>query len=397
MKKYLSFALSGFTAFVTATLVSCSMDEPSATSPQEHEANDPYLITLEEALKNADNEFAVAYEGQTRSGRVLKSMENFKKKTTRSDADELNGFYIVNYDEGFAILSADKRRPKVLALSDSGELHLKDTLQNEGLNWYINSALGNLGGYNPPLDSIRHKWEPPYEYTSTTVYSKPLITGFRAAFHQGDPYNRDCPIINGKRALVGCGPLAIGTVMSYYKWPESSDGFSYDWNSMLNNSYHANWPLLFSVIGKPNHTNANYEASATTKPNTYAPTFNGMGYKGAKCSQFSSVNISTELENKRPLVCYGIKKSDSINHVWVIDGGYHTLYVRESVVGGYYSETYYHCLWGLGTLGNGYFLYTTTSGSLGGAIYDDKNTYTGTQSPGTYKDLYLIHGYTPNK
>lgn len=379
--------------------VSCSMEEPSVSSPQLNQnSKDPYLITLEEALKNADNEFAVAYEGQTRSGRVLKSMENFKNKTTRSDADELNGFYIVNYDEGFAILSADKRRPKVLALSDSGELHLKDTLQNEGLNWYINGAMGNLGGYNPPLDSIRGKWEPPHEYTSTTVYSKPLITGFRASFHQHNPYNLNCPIINGKRALVGCGPLAIGTVMSYYKWPESSDGFSFDWNSMLNNSYHANWPLLFAVIGKPNHTNANYgDSITTTVSNTYAPTFNGMGYKGAKCSTFSSINISTELENKRPLVCFGRENGAYIGHVWVIDGGYHTLYVRESVVGGYYSETYYHCLWGGGTLGNGYFLYTVESNSLGGAIYDDKNTYTGNQSPRTYKDLYLIHGYTPNK
>jgi hypothetical protein len=60
------------------------------------------------------------------------------------------------------------------------------------------------------------------------------------AWHQGAPYNRDCPQIFGSEscdsALVGCVPLAAAQIMRYWAWPPYGTGFSfddpYDWTQM---------------------------------------------------------------------------------------------------------------------------------------------------------------------
>lgn len=35
------------------------------------------------------------------------------------------------------------------------------------------------------------------------------------------PYNLYCPIINGKRTVAGCGPIAVAQVMTHYQHPQS--------------------------------------------------------------------------------------------------------------------------------------------------------------------------------
>ena len=51
------------------------------------------------------------------------------------------------------------------------------------------------------------------------------------AWHQGAPYNRDCPQIFGSEAcysaLVGCVPLAAAQIMRYWAWPPYGAGFPY--------------------------------------------------------------------------------------------------------------------------------------------------------------------------
>lgn len=117
-------------------LCSCAMDEPTVTEQPEGSERDPNFIELSEALQNAEQEFKAVYGSSTRGKRSVSDTELFLPKSyTRSDTEEgLYGFYIVNYDDGFAMLSADRRRPAVYALSDEGSLHLSDTIENKGLS-----------------------------------------------------------------------------------------------------------------------------------------------------------------------------------------------------------------------------------------------------------------------
>lgn len=130
-------------------LSSCAMQEPETPVKEEQATRSENFITVEEALANAREHFSIAYgKKSTRTDKSVESIEiKMLNKATRSDSnDSIYGYYLVNYKDGngFALLSADKRRSPVLALSDRGEMHFKDTLQNKGLSWYLNDALSQF-------------------------------------------------------------------------------------------------------------------------------------------------------------------------------------------------------------------------------------------------------------
>lgn len=56
----------------------------------------------------------------------------------------------------------------------------------------------------------------------------PLLT---QSWHQGYPYNLECPMGDGGRCIVGCVATAASQIMAYWKWPETGLGSSsYYWS-----------------------------------------------------------------------------------------------------------------------------------------------------------------------
>ena len=43
-------------------------------------------------------------------------------------------------------------------------------------------------------------------------------------YDQGEPYNRLCPIVNGRRAVTGCVATAMAQIMRYYRYPSCGIG-----------------------------------------------------------------------------------------------------------------------------------------------------------------------------
>lgn len=115
----------------------CMSEEPIQPSNESFE--DPNFVSLAEALESADTHFGIILKTKnTRGARKVKSTE-FLNSSTRNSGSNYYGFYIVNYDNGFALLSADKRRNPVYAISDEGAFELADTSKNDGLKWYVSS------------------------------------------------------------------------------------------------------------------------------------------------------------------------------------------------------------------------------------------------------------------
>lgn len=387
-------------------LCSCAMDEPTVTEQPEGSERDPNFIELSEALQNAEQEFKAVYGSSTRGKRSVSDTELFLPKSyTRSDTEEeLYGFYIVNYDDGFAMLSADRRRPAVYALSDEGSLHLSDTIENKGLSWYINECAGIIPGGpgNQPADSVIKPFNPPKPYTKETVIvSKPLLKGILSTFHQHSPYNIYCPQIDGQNCPVGCVPLAIGTVMAYYKWPAKYENYTFSWDNMLANSSNTLWARLFEIIGRPFNVTANYGLETTSAPvSNITRAMKNMGYQNTICSYYQNSIIEQELEGNHPILCHGYRTDPETNkrvgHMWVIDGGYYTKETNQIGFGNdYYYKYYYHCVWGWGVKANGYFLIDTYYVEVGGTPVE-RDPYSYGESP-TYKDLGIVYGYRPIK
>lgn len=377
------------------TLGACSSNEPDMPDKQ-NQSSDPYIISLDEALQNAEREYDVVYGENTRADRKPVSTEVFGPKT-RAQSDSLHGFYIVNYDQGFAMLSADRRRPGVYAISDEGSMHLADTIDNKGLSWYLNeyASVSNLRDPYLPIDTAKHINPPKPDPKQKIVIAEPMIKGFMSKFHQRNPYNLYCKTSTGEQALVGCVPLAVGTVMAYYKWPMTYQTYKFDWNSMYSSSTNILWARLFEVIGRPENIKASYgKFNTSAEPYNIPHAMSNMGYKNARITPFDKETLESELKQQNPVLCGG--QGSNGGHRWVIDGGYTIRILNQAIMVTSYSYyDYYHCVWGWGGNANGYFLLDTNSYSIGGNPYEPDSSTSG--SAWIYSNLSIVYGYKPNK
>lgn len=373
-----------------------SMDEiPSETNALQGKGIS-HVVSLENALKAGDLMYDKVY-GKTRSNRKISNVEYILGSTRSHEGNE--GFYVVNYgnEEGFCILSRDTRLAAVYAISDQGSLHLSDTTENKGLNWYINQGLRNLGNLESiepvtpdvPVDSI-------WDQGRTKVICDALLKGVLTNFYEGSPYNAYCFTPSGEEALVGCTPLAIGTIMGYYKWPHSYGGYIFDWNTMLANPNYNRWARLFKEIGNPENCNSEYngiDVGTITEVGKVVRAFDNMGYTYTQYCPFSSDIVNNELGQRRPVYVDGLNNSGTLQHSWVIDGAFireitkdYSSYEGDDMIERTY---YYHCVWGWGGTSNGYYL--LDGETLGGTPdeYSIGNIY---PSPYTFNNMYICYG-----
>lgn len=394
-----------FLPFIIPIIVGCSNENLMNNLDEKSQNSDSYFIPIEEAVINAEKTFSLLYRS-TRSVRTIETVNVLSSASYKETDTDDYGLYIVNYSnkKGFAILSADKRRPKVYAISDEGSLYFDDT-SDTGVNWYIKEIL-NQENSNSTMYSQSYANDPqfpdstsfnPLEWKTTDkVLCEPLIKGFTSQFYQGNPYNDYCLTADGKQAVTGCTPLALGTYMSYYKWPESLEGYSFNWESMLSYPYHDSWARLFETLGREKYLNATYGVKGTSvNPDNVIKTMSLCGYSNTKRSNFTTSSINSSLASKKPVLCRGMSTTDNEGHFWIIDGGHiktETAYDDGSI----YSQeiyTYYHCIWGQGGSGNGYFLYGGYT--LGGTAAEPDNVYFNVAT--TYKNMEIFTGMTVNK
>lgn len=188
---------------------------------------------------------------------------------------------------------------------------------------------------------------------------------------------------DGHQAIVGCVPLAVGTIMGYYQWPVSAQGYSYDWDTMLSNANDIQWARLFEVLGRFENINVSYgkgydDSYSTAWCPNLIRTFKNYGYSEPVRRKMDLEILKEVLTSKMPVIIDGpATGNDAYRHCFIIDGGY-TLKVP-TIYKITYKE-YLHCVWG-GSGSNGFFLFSN------GELKDD--------SGWQIDDIY--YGYTPNK
>ena len=379
-------------------LLSCSSDEFSHNYSQEKDA-DNNMISIMDASRLAVENYEMVF-GTTRSACPdISNVEMFGnfESTRNSKSSELYGYYIINFGncEGFAIVSADKRRDvSVFAISDEANLNLTDTVDNIGIRWYLNDYLGKIGNIDNEikLDTTIHDIIIP-NLPVKTVYCERLLSGFLSQFGQDAPFNKYCFTKSGEQAVVGCMPLATGTVMSLDEWPTTYEEYSFDWGEMKSNYYSDSWARIFEIIGRPKNENVNYGVTSTSaSSSTLKRTFKNLGYEGTSIDDFSISTVTGELRKSRAVIMLGQNTSGSSGHAWVVDGGY-SIYYDNTIAVEPQTDYYLHCVWGWYGTGNGYFYYRNNS--LGGKPYssDDGSDI----SVYTYNALKVVYGYTPKK
>ena len=349
-----------------------------------------HQVTLNEAIEHASR--ILFGEETTRSrGREIKNTELFvARPATRSTEGEEISFYLINYEGGgFAMASTDSRTTPIYAYSDKGQLNASDFSENPGLSVYLAEAV---------IPLFESELENPVAQPASWTDRKPIPTNpilllateerdgiiyyvdceefnprygpyLVTEWHQGDPYNRLLA-----PDLVGYSPLAAGQIMAYHKHPASYGDVNFDWEAMTASptfpnedvsqaTYDISW--LVWNIGEEAGTNHG-TTNSSTNFNRIDDGFEAFGYTTSDPTYPDRDRMIGRLADGYPIWMRGVNSS-GIGHAWVVDG-YHcrffinyfysstppyNLCFTESIT----HPTYYHCNWGWGGSGNGFYVY----------------------------------------
>lgn len=292
------------------------------------------------------------------ASRGVQTLEVAYTAQTGSD----NDFYVFNRQGGgFVIVSADERTAKsVLAYSYEGRFDAENmSPAQEDI----------LSGYRQQIDYARKNMAPSGDVLKRsssvgTVIVEPLI---KTKWDQGDPYNKLCPTVDGRKTYAGCAACAMAQIMNYWRWPERGHGSHrnvpdntlyvdfnesvYDWANMALTYTADSSQVKIDAVSKLMYdcgmsVDMDYPINGTYSflvPQSLMAYFNyssqARRIKKKLTENWDSV-IAAELDARRPVLYIGVDESGG--HAFICDG--------------YDSEGYFHFNIGWGGDGDGFYL-----------------------------------------
>lgn len=438
MKRKSIFVLLG------SLLLSCSNEEPIPvpdSSAEETIVQSCDLRSYEEVMeiaKNAVSMLADAEEPLSRHAvrRVVDENNGLKiiRTTTKSRAEGDGALmYVVNYADsmGFAVVSANKKAPELIAVTEQGYYDPAVPNDNSDFHYYMECVANRLN------EMISSNSTPVSPAANTVVPIKPAIqyklvtdtTWYRRGGHrvavnwgQRNPEGWECP-----NKLCGCSNTAAAMAMTYFKYPEKvtmtymdddptvdmnwdeiclHTGKNYGYSCSCSYAVHSRISQLCRELGHrsvSNYVMPTYDengklispAGTGTRVSATRNTLVSLGYSVKSEENIGKYNIAGLLDRYGTaiLLVYGtntIGNRKGASHMWVCDGA--TDYVVKSTMyswqppddGKIYAipqwevdwvteirTCYNHFNWGWYGDGNGYFLdmnYDVTTS--GGDKYD---------------------------
>ncbi len=339
------------------------------------------LLNDEEIKEQALYFYSKFSDDKLRSTKIPKVKNIIRDNTLNElrsgDSKDLNrGIVIVNFEDnaGFAIMSESRYGEPLLAISTEGSLphNYKD---NKDISFFIDmtkaySYYPDQGqcfcgerfsdksdypfisddefykNYCTPNSCKLEKIEDPYDENYTEIYDdstrevtenikrevvKPKL---KVNWGQSEPYNIVASKKEGKRVPVGCVAVAVGQIMSHYKYP------ILDWDRLykgdITDSYFKeNIPQLLSDLGDEDLLNMHYKEKGSGASSYNVPrTLQSYGYKCSDVVDYNENDIMNELRQDRVVYISGYSKMKNEfkdgkigdflgykgGHAWVIDG-----------------------------------------------------------------------------
>lgn len=282
-----------------------------------------------------------------------------------------NSFYVVNFREGgWVMVSAENSTVPVLAFSIDGAYHTDDekpdgllymigdykeqvnvsrktamTRNNEvvkmwsqllvdedGGNISRQSAVSNTMAYTPGTrllnDPARGEVAWGQDINNDGGCNPSYNSEIKKKWNHGWFTSCDCG-----SPPVGCGAVAIGQLLWYWKWPQSSTYRTYNWNLMPNRLVNSTpsaeskevAQLLLDCAEASNMTYACAGSFTTKVDSALKHTFGYSTARKVKRSDLSVVAwndlIRTEISRGRPVIMYGAKAlTIDKKHYFIIDG-----------------------------------------------------------------------------
>lgn len=366
-------------------------------------------IPLHAALENA-NEILEQLDSDNKTTRAnhrtIGSISyTTMKEQTRSSKTKIDTLlYIINYsnNDGFAILSADKRLNPIYAIADKGNLNWDDTVENRGLAEFHKMMQASISSRIVGVENVDtpRRWIP--ENVSFKLKAEDKVLALLwpnvLQWNQHEPYNIFCFDKQGRRALAGCVPISVVQAMSFFDTPSSWDGERLIWRSIKKGNDNEVLARLIRKLGNKDLLDVEYgtvwNGGSSAYTSNVKRTLEAMGYVCGSYGNFTDGLCRERLKgsikdpkNRGPFLMSALPEGESYGHSWVIDG-----YIRNSIYihrnedsdpDNYYlwdyDYTLFHCVWGWSNgQSNGYFYWDVNLRNFSGSAdavgsADDKN------------------------
>ncbi len=278
--------------------------------------------------------------------------------------------YVINFvnNQGFAIMSAVDGLPDMLAYFESGNYDDSPSngtaIRNPGIGIFLH-CLTEWASLNIKDDSGDYAGN---QLTYDTIYSEAMSgNGIQTKWGQDVPYDMYTAVIDGEHAPTGCVATATAQIMSFFEYPVSFKGRTYDWGAMktVHKYSYTNSPAemvayLMNLIGGKDYLDMEYgKNSSGAYPKYVLRTLRKLGYasKGTHIT-YSTVKAIEEIASGYPIMVCGHTSKNKSGHAWVADAYSQriiTLYVNGKKQRTD-TEQYLRCNWGWDGLYDGWVL-----------------------------------------
>lgn len=336
-------------------LCSCMSDEPITTKRTNATAfQASRYLSSEEACEIARKSFidlGLHTKSRKEDGATAYLYNPSCLSRNGNDTDSL--LYIVDFDKnGFAIILADRlASTNTIVISETGNfndyynpsfdeyilsinLNLPDSLKAIDRNYPIYSTVPS-----PSDDFIIDENGDHIQIVTKTETFENYI---KVSWSQLSPYNDFCPPLNERdyntinnrgqmssykgRCAVGCIPISIAQICSFYGKPTNWEGRELNWEiltrspkitNITNETSQRNLSYFLSGIGKKAHVN--YGITSSAKNSDALNALHSLGYQKAILTNDKQKCINS-LKNGEVAYMSGVnsKRSNS-GHAWVVD------------------------------------------------------------------------------
>ena len=193
--------------------------------------------------------------------------------STATNDDALLYIYNRSNNSGFVIIAGQECDTPIIAYSDDRGFDFDNMAESTR---EILAAWGRQIEASKPTVAKQK--------SATTLaeesYGKVVCQYDTALWDQGEPYNRECPVIDGYRAVTGCVATAMSIICYYNKWPERGTGTtqSYGYYDNYNNYRYVDSYTLGRTYDYSNMLFDYTGGYSTTEGNAVAALMHDMGY-----------------------------------------------------------------------------------------------------------------------
>ena len=259
---------------------------------------------------------------------------------TRADEEVEPYFHIFNFgdNEGFAIMSGDDRVEPLLALTSKGTFNPDEEIDSPGFEYaykkmeeyYVARVIGgpSIDIYDsiPPRDTLPLDFPVRETREDTLIYHTMNYGYCPVKWHQEEPYNKYCYTLDGETAKTGCVATAVAQLMAIYRYPNSYNGYTFDWYEMRNSAQQNDTIVIDQIarlmqqLGLSNNLGMNYgEDYSLASAGGIPLTFRNFGYaNGGNVIEYNSSTVLNELMNGYPILLGG--DDGRFGHFWLGHG-----------------------------------------------------------------------------